>query len=111
MTESDLCRRIVLALCARGHFVWKNHGSVYSYKGLADVTGMRRGTGVFVGLEVKMPERRRNVSPEQWKFLRDVLRTAPEARVGVVTSVAEAINVVEGEAGLTLEQIAEAMGK
>lgn len=92
--ESALSRRIRAALNARGHRVWKNHGSRLSERGLSDLSGMtREGRGVV--LEVKMPGKLATLRPEQARFLASVVKASPLSVVGVVTSVQEAISACE----------------
>lgn len=51
--EARLSRAILDALRARGAYVWKNHGDVFTRAGLPDITGSYRG--LFIGVESKMP--------------------------------------------------------
>jgi hypothetical protein len=95
--ESKLSRRIVRVLNARGHKVWKNHGSRMSLRGLADITGIAKD-GRAVVLETKIPGKERSgLSEAQRRFLRDCAKVAPLAIVSIVSSVADAIAAVESE--------------
>jgi hypothetical protein len=85
----------VKALNARGHFVWKNHGSAYSKRGLSDISGVCRD-GRGIALETKISGKERSgLSPDQKRFLRDFVTRAPNAICGVVSSVEAAIAAVE----------------
>lgn len=89
--ESALSLNIRRALNARGHRIWKNWGSRYSERGLADLTGVAKdGRGVV--LEVKLPGKENTLRPDQLRFLKSV---PPLAIVGVVTSVQQAIAYCE----------------
>jgi hypothetical protein len=95
--ESELSLKIRRALLARGHRVWKNWGSRFSERGLPDLTGVA-ADGRAIILETKMPgEEISGLKPAQYLFLRDCMRRAPLAIVGVVSSVAQAIRFVEDD--------------
>lgn len=91
--ESSLSRRIIKALNARGHFVWKNHGSVFSRRGLADITGISNH-GLPIAIETKLPGKANTLTPQQRKFLLRFGRH-PNARIGIARSVEQAIEIVE----------------
>jgi hypothetical protein len=93
--ESALSLKIRRALNARGHRVWKNHGSRFTEKGVSDITGCC-ADGRFIALETKMPGKERaTLSLEQKRFLASVVRSSPLAVAGVVSSVAQAIAFCE----------------
>lgn len=56
--ESRLQRQIQIAVKDRGAFVFKVHGSEYMMAGLPDLVISYRG--LFIGMEVKMPEGRQS---------------------------------------------------
>lgn len=78
------------ALRAEGVFCYKNHGSEYTMAGLPDITACV--DGLFVGLEVKHPETRDNVSARQKRVHDLIARSGGE--VFVVCSVAEAVEKI-----------------
>ena len=54
MKEGDLSLKIIKALNKMDMvFVLKNHGSIYSYKGRADIEGIYKGKPISI--EVKLP--------------------------------------------------------
>lgn len=61
--------------------------------GHADIQGIRRKDGKFVAIEVKLPNRRKNVTTLQENFLREVLSRGGVA--GVATSHEEALSIIE----------------
>lgn len=61
--ESRLSRRIIQALNNKGAFAFKIHGGPTMMAGLPDVIVCANGR--FIGLEVKMPSQRGNVSAVQ----------------------------------------------
>lgn len=61
--ESELSRKIMAAIRANGYFCFKVHGSEYMMTGLPDIMVCARG--YFIGVETKMPSKRRNVSTIQ----------------------------------------------
>lgn len=93
--ESKLSLNIRRALNARGHRVWKNHGSRFTEKGVSDLSGVC-ADGRGIALETKMPgKERETLSPEQKRFLASIVRASPLAVCGVVSSVAQAIEFCE----------------
>lgn len=93
--ESKLSLNIRRALNARGHRVWKNHGSRFTEKGVSDLSGVC-ADGRGITLETKMPGKERDtLSPEQKRFLASIVRASPLAVCGVVSSVAQAIAFCE----------------
>jgi hypothetical protein len=78
-----------------GIFVFKVWGSEHMVAGLPDLIGC--WCGRFFGLEVKMPDRRTDVSPRQ----RFVMRQIADAggTVAVVTTTDEADAVIESIPG------------
>lgn len=89
--ESRLSKSIQSALRERGYFCWKVWGSDYQMAGLPDIIICAKG--IFIGLEVKMPESRDNVSAIQQHRHRQIRRAG--GAVSVVCSVKEALAVVE----------------
>ena len=61
--EARLQRKIQDAIKAAGHFCFKVHGSEYMMAGLPDIIVCAQGK--FIGLEVKLPSTRGDVSPRQ----------------------------------------------
>jgi Holliday junction resolvase len=95
--ESKISHEIVSGLNARGHVVWKNHGSIYSRKGLPDIPGFRKEDARGILLEVKRDMKGRyGLSRLQFEFLVKAReRTNGEILCGVVSSLREAIEIVE----------------
>lgn len=93
ITEADIQRQIRDYLRWTGWFVYKNHQSLGSYRGVADLTAIKDGRVVWI--EVKKPGGRQ--SREQEKFQREI-----EAHGGVyivarsVEDVEEAIERIFG---------------
>lgn len=61
--EARLQRKIQDRLRVEGYFCFKVHGSEFMMAGLPDLIVCAEG--LFVGLEVKLPSTRGNVSPRQ----------------------------------------------
>lgn len=98
--ESRLSRNIQGELRLRGWFCNKNHGSEFTMAGLPDITVCAEG--LYVGLEVKMPGKEKNLSPRQ-EYVHEKIVEA-KGRVFVVSSVDEAVRVVQQvlrDAGIT----------
>jgi hypothetical protein len=95
--ESRLSRKIRKHLeeTYPGIFVFKVWGSEHMMAGLPDLLGCWQGR--FFGLEVKMPEKRMDVSPRQ----RFVMRLIADAggTVAVVTTTSEADVVIRSIPG------------
>ena len=89
--ESKLSRRIMEALRLEGYFCFKVHGSEYMMAGLPDIIVCAEGK--FIGLEVKMPSARSNVSPVQRLVHTKIEHAGGVARV--VCSPPEALAVVK----------------
>ena len=90
-SEKRIVIAIKKALDRKYGGVWyKIHGGPYQEAGIPDIVGCCQGH--FFGLEVKRPEKRKNVSQQQVYQL-DRLKKAG-AIVAVVTSVEEAVKVV-----------------
>lgn len=88
--ESRLSRNIQEALRAKGYFCFKIHGGPSMMAGLPDIIVCAEGK--FVGLETKMPEKRKNVSVRQ-EYVHTKIRQAG-GHAQVVCSIAEALEVV-----------------
>lgn len=74
-----------------GAFPIKIHGGPYQQAGIPDILVCINGN--FLGLEVKVPARKNNVTKLQEKTLQDIRDAGGVA--AVVTSVEEAIEVIE----------------
>lgn len=85
MTESQLSKKIVDALRRRGAWAVKTHGDPRQRRGLPDVLACYKS--FFIGLEVKLPPKRENVTKLQRDTL-DRIRAA-EGEAIIVTSVQE----------------------
>lgn len=88
--ESRLSTKIQKELRKEGYFCYKNHGSEYMAAGLPDIVVIRDGR--YIGLETKMPGKRKNTSAAQ-DLMHEHLKAAG-ARIYVVCSIAEALYVV-----------------
>lgn len=88
--ESRLSRKIIDALEVEGYFAFKVHGSEFMMAGLPDIIVC--AAGLFIGLEVKLPETRENTSPRQ-DYIHGKIR-ASGGVAEVVCSPREAIAVV-----------------
>lgn len=89
--ESKLSGKIIAALNRRRDcFAWKNHGSEYTISGLPDICVI--ASGLFIGLETKMPGKRGDTSVVQ-EHVMGLMRGAG-AHAQVVCSVEEALEVV-----------------
>jgi hypothetical protein len=62
--------------------------------GHADIQGIRRKDGKFIAIEVKLPNRRKNVTEKQMNFLREIKLRG--GITGVVTNHEEALSIIEG---------------
>ena len=73
ITEADVKREIIQYLNLRGYFVWNNRNTgLYDVrqnkwipavlKGIPDIIGMQKTTGIFVGIEVKRPDYKKDGS-------------------------------------------------
>lgn len=89
--ETRLSRTIMAALRQRGAFVFKIWGNEKMMSGLPDIIGCYRGR--FIAVESKMPG---NTTSTRQKYVIAKLREAG-ARVVVAQSVAEALQVLDGE--------------
>lgn len=90
--ESKLSRKIMDAIRLEGHFVFKVHGSEYMMAGLPDLIVCAKGK--FIGLEVKMPNKRKNTSARQ-DYVHELIDNA-EGTAAVVCSAPEALDVING---------------
>lgn len=88
--ESRLSRQIMDALRQEGHFCFKVHGNATMMAGLPDVVVCAQG--LFVGLEVKLPENRNGATKIQRHRANEIWRAGGECLV--VCSVREAKQVV-----------------
>jgi hypothetical protein len=104
--ESRLSHEIVAALNQRRHVVWKNVANEYSLIGLCDISGARKDDAILIALETKqLPAEMqgefrvkaaiKKTSEPQRRFLRKVRLNCGQCRAGIVTSVREAIVIVE----------------
>jgi VRR-NUC domain len=103
--EADLSRAIQIALCARGHRVWRNNvgllfdarGKAVRYglaTGSADLIGITRQEGRFLSIEVKLPGRKPTRQQQRWRAM--VIEMGGVA--GVAHSVEEAVEIAEDNA-------------
>ncbi|MGX9924144.1 hypothetical protein ACWIG4_30320 [Streptomyces sp. NPDC002248] len=90
--EARISQAIMDALRVRGYFCFKVHGSEKMMAGLPDIICCING--MFLGLETKTPDKRKNTSPRQ-KFVHERIKGS-RGFVHVVCSVPEALAVVEG---------------
>lgn len=88
--ESRLSRKIIDALEFEGHFCFKVHGSEHMMAGLPDIIVCAQG--LYIGLEVKLPETRKNTSLRQ-EYVHAKIRKAG-GTAQVVCSPNEALDVV-----------------
>lgn len=88
--ESKLSRRIMDALRAEGHFVFKVHGSEYIMAGLPDLIVCAKG--LYIGLEVKMPGKKNTTKPIQ--LLRQEQIQSAGGVSEIVSSATEALRIV-----------------
>lgn len=88
--ESQLSRKIMQAIRAEGHFCFKVHGGPTMVAGLPDIIVCARG--LFIGLETKLPETRKNVSARQ-EHVHNQIRAADGVAV-IVCSAREALEVI-----------------
>ena len=89
--ESGLSKRIAVALRAEGAFVFKVWGSEYMMAGLPDLIGCYKGK--FFGFEVKLPEKRKNVSLIQHRVMQKIREAGGYAQV--ICTVMEAVELLE----------------
>lgn len=88
--ESRLQRKIQDALKVEGWFVFKVHGSEFMMAGLPDLIVC--ASGLFIGLEVKLPATRSNTSARQ-DYVHGLIRQA-DGVAEVVCSPEEAVRLV-----------------
>lgn len=69
-TESALVQSLLRKLKVRGAFVHKTHGDPRTRKGLPDIEGCYRG--YFLGIEVKLPGKEKNLTDLQAATLRKI---------------------------------------
>lgn len=82
--ESKLTRQLIAHLREKGAWAEKIHGNIYQ-SGLPDIVGCL--SGVFLGIEVKMPGRKKKLTALQQRTLDRI--EAAGGVAGVVTSVEE----------------------
>jgi len=96
MTEAALTAKIVKALNAQPEtFAFKTKGDPRQRRGLPDIICCV--SGLFVGLEVKLPGKERNVTQLQQQTLDDITRAGGLGRV--VTSVRQALDAIDALEG------------
>lgn len=93
--ESNLSRRIVRALNSRGCNVFKVWGNAFQRRGVSDIQGSARG-GFALSIETKIAGKENTLTEQQRRWLIATARTGSNARVGVATSVEQAIAIAEG---------------
>lgn len=89
--ESRLSRKVLDALKARGIFAYKVLGGPSTMAGLPDIIACVDGR--FVGIEMKVPGKRENVSERQ-KYVHNKIRLAGGS-VWVCTSVDEVMLFID----------------
>jgi Holliday junction resolvase len=88
--ESKLSRAILTALRKEGVFCFKFHGGPLTMVGVPDIIACVDGR--FVGIETKMPAKRKNVSPAQRRIHELIVQAGGVAVV--VCGVREALGIV-----------------
>ena len=91
MRESNLARSILRALQQRGGFWFKVHGHPGQRRGIPDIIGCYKGR--FIGLELKVPDRRGRVTELQKQVLEEISQAGGIGQV--VTSKEEALQVLD----------------
>ena len=91
MRESNLTRSILKALQRRGGFWFKVHGHPGQRRGIPDIIGCYKGR--FIGLELKVPNRRDKVTELQEQVLEEISKAGGVGQV--VTSKEEALRTLE----------------
>lgn len=89
--ESRLSQNIQMAFKKQGWFCFKVHGSALMTAGLPDIIVCAEG--LFIGVEVKLPAKRKNTSPRQ-DYIHDKIKAA-EGWAVVVCSPKEAVAAVK----------------
>lgn len=90
--EARISQAIMAALRKDGVFCFKVHGSALMMSGLPDIIACV--DGMFIGLETKVPEKRKNTSPIQRRV--HELIGAAGGHVEVVCGPSEALALVAG---------------
>ena len=72
MKESDLVKTILKYLAEQGHFAWKNWSGMMSRKGISDILGCQKDTGIFFALEVKLPGQEASDDQKDFMFEADL---------------------------------------
>ena len=85
MKESDITKKILKYLASQKHFAFKHWGGMMGRRGVSDIIGAQKGTGIAFFLEVKKPGLDANY--EQKEFLFEAELTG--AIIRVVHSVEE----------------------
>lgn len=100
--EARLSGKIMKELRAHGIFCFKVHGSALMMVGLPDVVVCVNG--LFVGLEVKMPDERDNVSVKQ-HYVHEKIRES-HGLVYVVCSTKEAMRAIRQASQMIPKRVA-----
>lgn len=90
--EARISKAIMEALRKDGVFCFKVHGSALMMSGLPDIIACV--DGLFVGLETKLPEKRKNTSPMQKRIHELIISAGGHAEV--VCGAQEALELVAG---------------
>lgn len=92
MSEADLVRKIIKALREKyPESLWfKIHGGPYQERGIPDIVGCHRGR--FIGLEVKLPESKKGLTPYQERQIHLIHEAGGYATT--VTSVKDALQKI-----------------
>jgi hypothetical protein len=90
--EARISSAIMEKLRLNGIFCFKVHGSALMMNGLPDIIACV--DGMFIGLETKLPEKRKNVSAVQRLVHNDIMKSG--GFVAVVCGASEALAVING---------------
>jgi hypothetical protein len=91
--EARLSKKTVVAMKAEGAFATKIHGGIYQAS-LPDIIGCYKKR--FFGVEMKLPGKEHTLTERQAHKL-EVIQAAG-GRVGVATTVDQALAIMKGEA-------------
>lgn len=89
--EAKLSRKIMNEIRAKGYFCFKVHGGPTMMAGLPDIIVC--ADGYYIGLETKLPSKRKDTSPRQ-DYVHELIRQAGGTAV-VVCSAVEALRVID----------------
>lgn len=66
--ESDITKEIISYLKEEGHFAFKHWGGMMGMRGISDIIGVQKDTGVAFFLEVKKPGGKPDESQEEFLY-------------------------------------------